>query len=116
VSIHRQDCPNVLLLSAEPERRLDIDWQEAKGERFLVRLALEASDRRGLYADVAEAVTDTGTNIKSMELRSGDGGGVSGSVLVEVENLVHLQKIIRAVRRVKGISEVSRRERLERES
>jgi len=116
VSIHRQDCPNVLLLSAEPERRLDIDWQEAKGERFLVRLALEASDRRGLYADVAEAVTDTGTNVKSMELRSGDGGGVSGSVLVEVENLVHLQKIIRAVRRVKGISEVSRRERLERES
>ncbi|HEX7940345.1 MAG TPA: bifunctional (p)ppGpp synthetase/guanosine-3',5'-bis(diphosphate) 3'-pyrophosphohydrolase, partial [Gemmatimonadaceae bacterium] len=98
VSIHRSDCPNVLLLSHEPERRLDIDWQEMAGELFLVRLALEGSDRRGLYADVAEAVTNSGTNIKSMELRSGDGGGVSGSVLVEVENLTHLQKIIRAVR------------------
>jgi GTP pyrophosphokinase len=112
VSIHRADCPNVLLLSHEPERRLDIDWQEMEGELFLVRLALEGSDRRGLYADVAAAVTESGTNIKSLELRSGDGGGVSGSVLVEVENLTHLQKIIRAVRKVKGITDVARRERV----
>ncbi|MGI8497564.1 MAG: RelA/SpoT family protein [Gemmatimonadaceae bacterium] len=112
VSIHRSDCPNLLLLANEPERRLDIDWQEVQGERFLVRLALEASDRRGLYADVAAAVTGSGTNIKSMELATGDGGGVSGSLLVEVENLSHLQKIIRSVRKVKGVSDVTRRERL----
>jgi guanosine-3',5'-bis(diphosphate) 3'-pyrophosphohydrolase len=112
VSIHRVDCPNVLLLSNEPERRLDIDWQEMDGELFLVRLALEGSDRRGLYADIAEAVTNTGTNIKSMELRTGDGGGMSGSILVEVENLAHLQKIIRALRRIKGITDVTRRERV----
>ncbi len=112
VSIHRADCPNVLLLSDEPERRLDIDWQEQEGETFLVRLVLEGSDRRGLYADVAEAVTESGTNIRSMELRSGDGGGVSGSVLVEVENLGHLRKIIRGIRKVKGITDVSRRERI----
>jgi GTP pyrophosphokinase len=111
VSIHRADCPNVLLLSHEPERRLDIDWQEMEGELFVVRLAVEGTDRRGLYADVAEAVTGTGTDIKSMELRSGD-GGVSGSMLVEVENLTHLQKIIRAVRRVKGVTDVTRRERV----
>ncbi|MDQ3808897.1 MAG: bifunctional (p)ppGpp synthetase/guanosine-3',5'-bis(diphosphate) 3'-pyrophosphohydrolase [Chloroflexota bacterium] len=111
VSIHRGDCPNLLLLSHEPERRLEIDWQEMEGELFLVRLALEGSDRRGLYADVAAAVTEAGTNIKSMEMRTGD-GGVSGSVLVEVENLAHLQRIVKAVRRVKGITDVARRERL----
>ena len=111
VSIHRGDCPNLLLLAHEPERRLEIDWQEAQGERFLVRLALEGNDRRGLYADVAAAVSATGTDIKSMDLRSSD-GKIMGSVLVEVENLVHLQKIVKAARRVKGITEVARRERL----
>ncbi len=55
VSIHRGDCPNLLLLAHEPERRLEIDWQEAEGERFVVRLALEGADRRGLYADLATA-------------------------------------------------------------
>ena len=111
VSIHRGDCPNVLSLSSEPERRLDIDWQEIQGQIFVVRLALEGNDRRGLYADMAEAVTSTGTNIKSVDMRSGDGGGVSGSILVEVENLAHLQKVIRTIRKVKGITDVARRER-----
>ena len=31
---------------------------------------------------------------------------------IEVENLAHLEKIIRATRRVKGITDVARRERL----
>jgi GTP pyrophosphokinase len=111
VSIHRGDCPNLLLLAHEPERRLEIDWQEAQGERFVVRLALEGSDRRGLYADIAAAVSATGTDIKSLDLRSVD-GRVTGAILVEVENLAHLQKILKSTRRVKGITEVSRRERL----
>ncbi len=111
VSIHRADCPNLLFLAHEPERRLEIDWQEAEGERFLVRLALEGNDRRGLYADLAAAVTDSGTNIRGMELKSTD-GKATGAVLVEVENLAHLQKIIRAARKVKGITEVARRERI----
>jgi GTP pyrophosphokinase len=115
VSIHRADCPNLLFLTHEPERRLEIDWQEADGERFLVRLALEGNDRRGLYADVAAAAGDTGTNIRSMELKSTD-GKATGSLLVEVENLNHLTRIIKAVRRVKGITEVARRERISQES
>ena len=111
VSIHRGDCPNLLLLAHEPERRLEIDWQEMQGERFVVRLTLEGNDRRGLYADVAAAVSSTGTDIRSMEIQSVD-GKAQGSVLVEVENLLHLQKILKATRRVKGITEVARRERL----
>jgi GTP pyrophosphokinase len=49
-----------------------------------------------------------------MELRSVDGRAI-GSVLVEVENLAHLQKVVRAARRVRGITEVARRERLNAE-
>jgi GTP pyrophosphokinase len=111
VSIHRGDCPNLLMLVHEPERRLEIDWQEQPGERFLVRLALEGYDRRGLYADVAAAVSSTGTDIKSMDLTTTD-ARVTGAAVVEVENLDHLQKIIKAVRRVKGIQDVQRRERI----
>ena len=96
------------------ERRVDIDWQEMEGERFTVRLALEGNDRRGLYADIATAVSATGTDIRSMELRTVD-GRATGAAFVEVENLAHLEKIIKAVRRVKGITEVARRERISAE-
>jgi guanosine-3',5'-bis(diphosphate) 3'-pyrophosphohydrolase len=111
VSIHRGDCPNLLFLANEPERRLEIDWQEAEGERFVVRLAIEGNDRRGLYADIASAISGTGTDIRSMELKTTDGKAI-GSVLVEVENLGHLQRIMKAARRVKGITDVARRDRI----
>ena len=114
VSIHRADCPNLLPLAHEPERRLEIDWQEKFGERFIVRLALEGTDRRGLYADVASAVSSTGTDIRQMDLKAVDGRAV-GAIMVEVENLQHLQQIVKAVRRVKGISDVARRERISTE-
>jgi len=37
---------------------------------------------------------------------------VNGSVIVEVENLAHLEKIIKATRKVKGMTDVARRERI----
>jgi len=109
ISIHRNDCPNLLTLSAEAERRVEIDWQESEGETFVVRLAVSGEDRRGLYADICEAISASGTNIRSAELATRD-GAVFGGVLVEVENQSHLNKVIRAMRRVKGVTDVSRRD------
>ena len=111
VSIRRAACANLLILVLEPERRLEIDWKELEGERFMVRLVLDATDRRGLYADLAKAVSSTDTDIRSFELQSSD-GHVTGALAVEVENLAHLQRILKAARRVKGVTEVTRKERL----
>ena len=55
------------------------------------------------------AISESGTNIRSAELATRD-GAVFGAVLVEVENQTHLNKVIRAIRRVKGVTDVSRRE------
>jgi guanosine-3',5'-bis(diphosphate) 3'-pyrophosphohydrolase len=109
ISIHRSDCPNLLVLSTDAERRVDIDWQESEGETFVVRLGVGGEDRRGLYADICTAISESGTNIKSAELATKD-GAVFGSVLVEVENQTHLNKVMRAIRKLKGVTEVSRRE------
>ncbi|MGE5759627.1 MAG: RelA/SpoT family protein [Gemmatimonadota bacterium] len=109
ISIHRGDCPNLLPLSAEAERRVEIDWQESEGETFVVRLVIAGEDRRGLYADICEAVSQTGTNIRHAELSSRD-SAVYGHLLVEVENHTHLNKVLRAVRRVKGVTEIARRD------
>ena len=108
ISIHRGDCPNLLTLSAEG-RRVEIDWKEMEGESFAVRLAVQADDRRGLYADIMEAISQTGTNIKGADLHSKD-GSVFGTVYVEVDNLPHLAKVMKAVRKVKSVTEVERRE------
>ena len=115
ISIHRKDCPNLLTMSDDPERRVEIDWQTVEGEVFMVCLGVVGEDRRGLYADLMEVISDTGTNIRSAELWSRD-GGMFGSVFVEVENHNHLAKVMRAMRRVKGVSAVERRDPAARSS
>ena len=109
ISIHRADCPNLLTMPDDPDRRVDIDWQSTEGEVFVVCLGLVGEDRRGLYADLMEAVSQTGTNIRSAELSSKD-GAMFGLAFVEVENHTHLAKVVRALRRVTGVESVERQE------
>lgn len=111
VSIHRSDCPNILKFSEHPERRIEIDWQKDSAQLLFVRISVEGTDRRGLLSDIARAITNTGTNIQSAETAAVE-DGMRGDFVVEVEDLAHLTKIIRAVSRVKGVVHVERRERI----
>ena len=57
-----------------------------------MRLVVTGEDRRGLYADIMEAVSQTGTNIRGADLHTKD-GSVFGTIFVEVDNLPHLGKV-----------------------
>ncbi|HEU0054630.1 MAG TPA: bifunctional (p)ppGpp synthetase/guanosine-3',5'-bis(diphosphate) 3'-pyrophosphohydrolase [Longimicrobium sp.] len=112
VSIHRIDCPNILQLRDHPERRVDITWEADMADRFFVRLVMEGTDRRGLFADIASAISATNTNIRSADIKA-DERGMTGEFVVEVENLTHLNRVLGAIRKVKGVVNVERREQLD---
>jgi GTP pyrophosphokinase len=109
VSIHRADCPNVLNLSQDPDRRVEIEWTAEKGDRFLVKLYMQGTDRRGLLSEIAKAITDTGTNIQNAEINAVN-GGMNGEFVVEVQDLAHLNRVVGAIRQVRGVVAVERRE------
>jgi GTP pyrophosphokinase len=109
VSIHRGDCPNILSLQDDPDRRVEIEWAAEEGDRFYVRLFLQGDDRKGLLSDIAKAIADTGTNIQHADIR-GNPEGMTGQFVVEVQDLGHLNKVLRKIRRVKGVMSVERRE------
>ena len=114
VSIHRVDCPNVLNFSQDPERRVEIEWSAEQGERFFVKIQMHGTDRRGLLSDVAKAISETGTDIQHADMRSTN-GGMDAEFVVEVEDLSHLNRVVKVVKRVKGVLEVERREHFEEE-
>lgn len=111
VSIHRSDCPNILALP-DPERRVEIEWAAEKGDRFMVKIQMKGTDRRGLLSDVAMAITNTGTNIQHADMRAVE-DGMDGRFVVEVQDLGHLEKVLKAIERVKGVIRVERRESFE---
>ena len=109
VSIHRVDCPNILNLTEEPDRKIEVEWDTGGAQTFIVRLVVTGTDRRGLFADVAGAVSRTSTDIKSADLSATE-TGIEGTFVVEVTNLEHLNRVIESMKSIDGILDVERKE------
>ena len=109
VSIHRADCPNLLNLTDAPERKIDVRWDTSGEQTFIVRLVVTGTDRRGLFADVAGAVSRSSTDIKSADLTVTE-TGIEGAFVVEVRDLEHLNRVVGAMKSIDGILEVERKE------
>ena len=111
VSVHRQDCPNTFIDRVSVERRVPVDWDARPAETFPVRLVITGQDRPSLLADLAKVIAATGVNIRTAGMQAED-RVVRGVFVVEVPNLLKLQEVISAIRKLPGVQRVERRQRL----
>ncbi|HEY3216252.1 MAG TPA: bifunctional (p)ppGpp synthetase/guanosine-3',5'-bis(diphosphate) 3'-pyrophosphohydrolase [Candidatus Eisenbacteria bacterium] len=111
VSIHRQDCPNTFDQRVPPERKVAVEWDARRGETFPVRLVVYGQDRTSLLADIAKAIAASQVNVRTAGMASED-KTAKGMFVVEVAHLAKLQEIMTAIRKVKGVTRVERRQRL----
>jgi GTP pyrophosphokinase len=108
VSVHAAHCPNVLNLLYDPERRIEVEWEKGDGQAaYTVRLTLVVQDRRGILADVSAKVAGINTNIKTMEATTDEKEGRIDMTL-EVNDLKHLDKVVKSLRAVDGVINVER--------
>ena len=106
VTVHRMGCSN-LHDPALAERLIEVTWDAAPDQIFLVKLVIHASDRKNLLAEVTQVIGLENANIHSGEF-GGEGGLAKATLVVEVHNLNDLQKILKAVQRIPGIERIDR--------
>jgi guanosine-3',5'-bis(diphosphate) 3'-pyrophosphohydrolase len=111
VSVHRQDCPNTFAGRVAPERKVAVEWDARQGETFRVRLLVYGHDRTSLLADIAKAIAATQVNIRAAGVASED-RTARGTFVVEVPHLAKLEEVMSAVRAIRGVTRVERRQRL----
>jgi GTP pyrophosphokinase len=109
ISVHRSDCPNTLPPVVEMERRIAVDWDVSREDAHRVHLMVEGENRRGILADVSAAITELDTNILSATMDQ-DGHRAVGKFLLEVSDVAHLRKVLKVIKRVKGVDRVIRLE------
>jgi len=111
VVIHRSDCKNILKLMENPERNIEVEWDVdgdlEQNKRFIVRLHMLGEDRKHFLRDVSDSISQTDTNIVSVEMRAQD-SIVHSNIIVEVENLQHLTRVINKISKVNGVITVER--------
>jgi GTP pyrophosphokinase len=110
VSVHRVDCPNTFANRVPEERKVHIEWDAGRGETFPVRLVVYGQDRTSLLADIARAIAAAQVNVRTAGMASED-KTARGMFVVEVGNLSKLNEVIDAVRKVRGVTRVERRQR-----
>src|SRR5215208_1008201 len=109
VSVHSATCPNVVNLLYDPERRIDVEWDKTDGVgRYTVKLTMEVEDRKGLLAAVSAKIAGINTNIKNMEAHTDEGQHARIDMTVEINDLKHLEKVIKSLRGVEGVLGVER--------
>ena len=109
VSVHAASCTNVLNLMFDPERRIDVEWDQAGEEApYTVRLTMQVEDRKGMLAEISAKVSDINTNITNMQARTGEDQQARIDMTVEIRDLKHLDKVIKSIKGVQGVIGVER--------
>jgi GTP diphosphokinase / guanosine-3',5'-bis(diphosphate) 3'-diphosphatase len=112
VSVHSATCTNVVNLLYDPERKIDVEWDQGSDTApYTVRLTLQVEDRKGILADVTSKIAGINTNIRNVEATSDADSRGRIDMTVEISDLKHLQKVVKALRGVAGVVDVERASR-----
>jgi GTP pyrophosphokinase len=108
ISVHTTNCPNLANFLGS-DRMTEVEWIDVPGEElFSVRLAIEIEDRQGILAEITSAISNLKTNIKESRSTTNEGGKGTVDVTVEINDARHLQKIIKELKTIRGIEDVTR--------
>jgi len=106
VTIHRQDCVNVIN-EDEKERLIPVEWGQSD-YLYPVKIQVDAWDRVGLMRDISTVVAEDRINITSMNLANGTQQRVTIYLTLEIGGLAQLSEILKKIDGVKGVIGVSR--------
>jgi GTP diphosphokinase / guanosine-3',5'-bis(diphosphate) 3'-diphosphatase len=109
VSVHSAACPNVMNLLYDPDRRMDVEWDKGGDPApYTVKLTIDVEDRKGILADVSAKIAGINTNIRDVEATSNGDNRGRISMTVEISDLKHLQKVVKALKGIEGVLDVER--------
>ncbi len=111
ITVHKNNCPK--LLEVDHERRIDVKWDgDFKGARP-ARLLVKGIDRPGILSNITDSFTSLDVNISKAEMHSTDLDDAIGTFDVVVSGLTQLERVIKSIKRVKGVKSVVRMQELE---
>jgi GTP pyrophosphokinase len=109
VSIHKRDCPNVLL-TREPERLIEVSWGTQPQQTYPVSIIVHAFDRAGLLRDIASVVADEKVNMREAQAITGlkDNTAIITATL-DVTGVVQLSRLLTKIEQLPNVVEARRR-------
>jgi GTP diphosphokinase / guanosine-3',5'-bis(diphosphate) 3'-diphosphatase len=118
VAVHARNCPNVQNLLYESDRRVSVEWARpvdeavARRQTYPVRLTVFCDDRTGMLKELTAVISDENTNIRTVDSRPGPNEDAIVEFVVDAEDVRHLTSLVQGLRRVPGVRDVQRSQKL----
>ncbi|MBE2254572.1 MAG: bifunctional (p)ppGpp synthetase/guanosine-3',5'-bis(diphosphate) 3'-pyrophosphohydrolase [Ignavibacteria bacterium] len=110
IKIHRKNCKNIVnLFLHDPDRILEINWNDSGEGDYTGGLKIIGEDRPGMLNDITNVISKnfSATNIKSVVINT-KGAVFEGTLILNIKNLKQLNQIIEKLNSQEGIFSVSR--------
>jgi len=116
VAVHSKSCANVMNLMFEPERRIAVEWGRDPASSTLqagypVKLSVICDNRPGMLKEIATVISDAKTNIRSAEANTAE-DHATVDIIADIADLKHLERIVGGVRKIPGVREVQRLQKI----
>jgi GTP pyrophosphokinase len=106
VTVHRTGCVNALGMN--PERQIDVSWNEQTPGDYPVKINIMADDRVGLLADIAATISKQGPNILTADSTVRQNKSVDLFFTIVVKDTTQLESVLAALQRLKPVRSVRR--------
>ena len=106
VAIHTQDCPVLQKFADEPERWLDVAWNESaiKDKRMTVRIKVGLEDTPNALTELLNIMTKHNVSVSNFNTLNRSEGWSEVYFDIEVKDSDHLDVLLQAVRAYKKVS------------
>lgn len=110
VSIHHENCSNLLALrESEPRRIVSVEWDEAGETTYPVDIKIEAYDRSGLLRDVMMILANEKLNILAAHTQTDKKSHIARlSLTVEISRLEMLGRLMDKLNQLPNVIDVHR--------
>ena len=117
VAVHARSCPNVQNLLYESDRRINVEWSRApegvgQAQRYPVKIIVQCEDRTGMLKELTAVISDENTDIRAVDLSRDEEGEAIIEFVVEAEDVRHLNRMVLGLRRVEGVRQVQRTQKV----
>ncbi|MBI5163252.1 MAG: bifunctional (p)ppGpp synthetase/guanosine-3',5'-bis(diphosphate) 3'-pyrophosphohydrolase [Magnetospirillum sp.] len=108
VTIHTIDCENLEQYADQPERWLDLSWDEAEGASNVGRIDLVVANETGTLSTITTVIAKNMGNITNLKITNRTLEFFEMIIDIEVRDVKHLTNIIAALRATPAINSVDR--------
>ena len=108
IVIHRRACHNIRESRKNSENLLDVQWAEKLESTFTTTIRVTVTNSRGVLAQIATIISESGCNIENVSQDERFGGQVRLNFVVSVSDRTMLANIMRRIRNRKAVLRVSR--------